>query len=106
MNYSGILVGAAVFLCIGAFHPLVIKMEYKWGRKCWWVFLVLGLLCAAGSLFLRSFLLSTIMGAVAFSSFWSIHEMLKQEQRVLKGWFPENPKRHNYYQAKRELKGF
>ena len=27
--------------------------------------------------------------------------MHHQEQRVVKGWFPENPKRHDYYEALR-----
>ena len=51
MNLTGILIGAATFLTIGVFHPLVIK---------------------AGSL-------------------WSILELVKQRQRVNKGWFPEGP---------------
>ena len=28
MNFEGILLGAGAFLCIGLFHPLVIKAEY------------------------------------------------------------------------------
>lgn len=28
MNITGILIGAAAFLCIGVFHPIVIKAEY------------------------------------------------------------------------------
>ena len=101
MNYNGIIIGAAVFVCIGIFHPLVIKMEYHLGKKTWWLFLVLGVACTGASLFIPSFIGSTIAGAVAFSSFWSIHEMFKQEKRVLKGWFPENPKRRDYYNKKR-----
>ena len=102
MNFNGIIIGAAVFACIGIFHPLVIRWEYRWGLSSWWIFLVIGLISLCLSLFLESFIASTIAGAVAFSSFWSIHEVFKQEQRVLKGWFPENPARHEYYQKKRE----
>lgn len=101
MNYNGIIVGAAVFLIIGIFHPAVIKMEYAWGRQSWWAFLVAGLASAAASLFIRDSIVSTILGGFAFSSFWSIHELFKQEKRVLKGWFPENPARHDYYEKKR-----
>ena len=32
---------------------------------------------------------------------WGIHEMFLQEKRVLRGWFPENPGRHDYYAARR-----
>jgi hypothetical protein len=31
--------------------------------------------------------------------------MFLQEKRVLKGWFPENPKRHAYYAQKRAQLG-
>ena len=37
MNFNGIIVGAATFLIIGLCHPLVIKMEYYWGKKSWWL---------------------------------------------------------------------
>ena len=43
MNFSGILVGAAVFVAIGIFHPLVIKLEYAVGKCGWWIFLIIGL---------------------------------------------------------------
>ena len=35
-----------------------------------------------------------------------IHEIIAQEKRVLKGWFPENPKRSEYYARKRKQMGF
>ena len=34
---------------------------------------------------------ATILGVVAFSSFWSILEVIHQRERVRKGWFPEGP---------------
>ncbi|MBR4228096.1 MAG: DUF4491 family protein [Bacteroidales bacterium] len=98
MNISGIIVGAAVFLSIGICHPAVIKMEYHFGKKSWWIWLVVGLLVAAASLFVPNQTVSTILGGFAFSCFWGILEMHHQERRVLKGWFPENPKRHEYYE--------
>ena len=101
MNWSGIIVGAAVFLSIGLCHPAVIKMEYYWGKKCWWVWLVVGLICCALSLLVKNQILSTIIGGFAFSCLWGIGEMFQQEKRVLKGWFPENPARHEYYESLR-----
>ena len=94
--------GAAVFLSIGICHPAVIKMEYYWGRNSWWVWLVAGLGFSAASLFIQSGIISTIVGGFAFSCLWGIHEMFLQEKRVLKGWFPENPARHAYYEKKRQ----
>lgn len=93
MNISGIIVGLATFLIIGIFHPIVIKAEYHIGKKCWWMFLLAGILFGALSLFIESMVWSTITGVTAFSCFWSIHELIEQEKRVDRGWFPANPKR-------------
>lgn len=91
MNFTGIIIGLATFLAIGLFHPLVIKAEYYLGSRCWWMFLVAGILFGAVSLWVENVILSTIFGVVAFSSFWSIHELVQQRERVRKGWFPEGP---------------
>ncbi|MBE6239098.1 MAG: DUF4491 family protein [Bacteroidales bacterium] len=91
MNFTGIIIGLATFLAIGLFHPLVIKAEYYLGSRCWWMFLVAGILFGAASLLVENIILSTILGVVAFSSFWSIHELVQQRERVRKGWFPEGP---------------
>ena len=105
MNLNGIIVGAAVFLIIGICHPIVIKMEYYWGKQSWWVLALAGLIFALASLFFTQPVWSTILGAAAFSCFWGIHEIIAQEKRVLKGWFPENPKRSEYYARKRKQMG-
>lgn len=105
MNLNGILVGAAVFLIIGICHPIVIKMEYHWGKKSWWVLLAAGLGFCALSLFIPNTVVSTIVGAAAFSCLWGIHEILAQEMRVLRDWFPENPARHDYYERRRRELG-
>lgn len=102
MNFSGIIIGAAVFLSIGVCHPLVIKMEYKWGLKSWWIWLAAGLVFSAISLIVPNDLLSIIIGGFAFCCFWGIGEMFMQEKRVLRGWFPENPARHEYYEERRK----
>lgn len=93
MNFTGIIIGVSAFLCIGIFHPIVIKAEYYFGTRCWWVFLLVSLVCITCSLFTEAIIASTILGVVAFSSLWSIHELFKQKKRVEKGWFPKNPKR-------------
>lgn len=106
MYFDGILVGAAVFIIIGICHPLVIKMEYHWGKGSWWVLFIIGLSFCILSLFLDNTVLSTISGAAAFSFFWGIRELFSQEKRVLRGWFPENPRRHEYYEKRRnEISG-
>lgn len=105
MNFTGIIIGAAVFLSIGICHPITIKLEYYFGRKGWWGFFIPGVICMVISLLLDKYIASTIVAAFAFSCFWGIHEVFQQEMRVLRGWFPENPKRHAYYERRRkELK--
>lgn len=91
MNFSGLLVGLATFLIIGFFHPIVIKAEYYLGTGCWWIFLIGGIAFASLSVAVGNFILSTILGVVAFSSFWSILELFQQRERVRKGWFPKGP---------------
>jgi hypothetical protein len=97
MNFTGIITGLATFLIIGIFHPIVIKAEYYFGTRCWWVFLLAGIIFGAVSLMISIPILSTIMGVTAFSSFWSILEVKEQRERVRKGWFPVGPghKRQN-----------
>jgi hypothetical protein len=93
MHFDGLLIGACTFLIIGLFHPLVIKMEYYWGTKLWWTWLLAGLIGLGLSLFVESVTLSAILGSFSFSAFWGIGELFAQEKRVKKGWFPRNPKR-------------
>ena len=92
-NLLGLVIGIATFLIIGLFHPVVIKAEYYWGTRCWWIFLLLGLGGVAGSLATDNVLVGALAGVFAFSSFWTIKELFEQQERVRKGWFPANPKR-------------
>ncbi len=89
MSFAGIIIGATTFCCIGVFHPIVIKAEYCFGAKCWWAFLLIGMGFVTGSLFVENMILSTCLGVIAFSCFWSITELFQQRKRVDKGWFPE-----------------
>ena len=91
MNFNGIIIGLATFLIIGLFHPIVIKVEYYFGTRVWWAFLVTGVALIALSMMAQSIILSTILGVTAFSSFWSILELIHQRERVKKGWFPKGP---------------
>ena len=97
-HLGGIIIGISTFLIIGIFHPIVVKAEYYWGTRCWWVFLFLGIIGIVGSLMIEDILISSLLGVFSFSSFWTIKEIFDQRKRVLKGWFPMNPKRKNEYQ--------
>lgn len=91
MNYYGLVVGLSTFLIIGFFHPLVIKAEYHWGVRSWVLFALSGVIFIVLSLLADDVTVSTVLGVVAFSSFWSILELFQQRERVRKGWFPKGP---------------
>ena len=93
LYFQGIIIGVATFLIIGLFHPLVIKGEYWFGVKCWWVFFVMGLAAVVGSLLVADVLWSTLLAVWGASSFWSIGELFEQRKRVERGWFPKREKR-------------
>ena len=91
MNFQGLIIGLAAFIIIGVFHPIVIKSEYYFGKNVWPIFLLVGLLLIALSIYINNITISSIIGITGFSSLWSIHEIFEQEERVKKGWFPHNP---------------
>lgn len=89
MEFGGILVGAVTFLLIGAFHPLVIKGEYHFGKKICWVFGVAGLAALVGSVLVDWVELSSILAVLGFTCLWSIKEVFEQMKRVERGWYPK-----------------
>ena len=93
MYFSGVFIGIVAFLCIGLFHPVVIKAEYYFSSKIWPVFAVLGIAFILAALFFENIVLSACMAVGGISFLWSIKELFEQEKRVEKGWFPKNPKR-------------
>ena len=97
MNFTGLIIAVTTFLVIGLFHPIVIKSEYHFGTRCWWVFALAGIVFIAVSLAVRNDILSPVLGVVGCSCLWSILELFQQRERVRKGWFPMNPKRKGNY---------
>lgn len=93
----GLIIGLGTFLVIGIFHPIVIKAEYHFGTRCWWWFLLAGLVAIGLTLAINNVLASALLGVTGFSCFWSILEVFQQQERVHKGWFPRNPKRSYYW---------
>lgn len=103
LYFQGVAIGATTFLVIGVFHPIVIKFEYYFGTKHWWLFLVAGIACIIGALLCSVLFWSALLAITGFSLLWSIIEIFEQKQRVEKGWFPMNPKRkHCYERGRRE----
>ena len=93
MYFTGIIIAASTFLAIGIWHPIVIKTEYYWGTCPWIIYLIVGLACIAGALFIENAIISSIVGVFGASALWGIGELFAQKRRVEKGWFPKNPNR-------------
>ena len=98
MHYEGIIIAVSTFFIIGLFHPIVIKTEYYTGTRFWWLFLISGLACLVAALFISDIMTSSLLGVTGASALWSIGELFEQRKRVLKGWFPKNPKRLKDYE--------
>lgn len=98
MYFTGITIAVSTFLIIGICHPIVIKTEYYFGTRPWWIFLIVGLLSIVSSVCISNPIASSLIGVVGASSLWSIGELFEQKHRVEKGWFPMNPKRKKEYE--------
>ena len=96
--FNGLIIAVCTFLIIGLFHPIVIKVEYYFGTRPWWIFLLAGIACVGTAIFIANVTLSAIIGVIGASCLWSIGEIFEQRQRVKKGWFPMNPKRKEEYE--------
>jgi hypothetical protein len=92
-NLTGLVIGLSTFLIIGIFHPIVIKGEYYFGVKCWWVFLLMGIAGIGATFMVTDVIASSLCGVFAFSSLWGIGELFQQRRRVEKGWFPRREKK-------------
>ena len=60
-HLGGIVIGICTFLIIGLFHPIVVKAEYYWGTRCWWIFLILGIAGIIGSILINDILISSLI---------------------------------------------
>ena len=91
LHFTGLVLAVGTFLIIGLFHPIVIKIEYHFGTRLWWVFLLAGIGAIVGAFFIENVLAASLLGVTGFSCLWSILELFEQRQRVRKGWFPKGP---------------
>lgn len=93
LNITGLIIGAGAFISIALGRYLTIKAEYHFSKKFWVVFLMVGLMLAGLSLVSSFFILSAILSILGFTFLWGIGEIIEQEKRVKKGWFPRKPGR-------------
>lgn len=100
MYFTGLIIAILTFLIIGVFHPVVIKTEYYFGTRPWWIFLITGVACIVISILVKNTVASALIGVLGATLLWSIGELFEQKKRVEKGWFPMNPKRKDQYKTK------
>lgn len=95
-----LLISTLIFFMIGISYPIVIKCEYYYGTKYWYIFLIIAIISLIISLFISNEIISCIIGGFAALNIWIIVELFEQPERVEKGYFPINPKRKNEYHRK------
>lgn len=95
INLSGLIVGGASFLIIIFGRWACIAGEYYLTKRIWIAFLIVGIVSLLSSLFIGQVILASVLSIFGLTLLWGIHEVIEQEERVRKGWFPLNPKRNN-----------
>ncbi|HCL03060.1 MAG TPA: DUF4491 domain-containing protein [Lachnoclostridium phytofermentans] len=93
MAYTGIIIGFISFIAIALYHPIVIKAEYYFTKNIWPVFAIFGIMMLILSVYATQVIVSAGLAVLGITNLWSIGELVHQEKRVEKGWFPKNPKR-------------
>ena len=85
VQFAGIIAGAVTVLSIGVLHVVVVKVERVLSARVWPLFAAIGLIMAAYSLVIKSFLGSMIVGLLGFLILWSSYELVLQRRRMEKG---------------------
>ena len=93
MQFTGVLLGIFTLLSIGLGHVWVIKVEYHIGAHVWSVPATIGAALVLASLWVDHVLLSAMLGIFGVTLTWGARELVKQEERVERGWFPRNPRK-------------
>jgi hypothetical protein len=91
LNLDGFIAGLATWATIWATRYACIKGEYHFRRAFRYIFLVAGLLSVVAALLVNNLVLSAILAIFGFANLWGIHEVIEQEERVNKGWYPRKP---------------
>ena len=91
IHFTGLSIAISTFLVIGLFHPIVIKVEYYFGVRLWWIFLLAGIAFIVGSMLTANVIVSSILGVLGASCLWSIGELFEQKQREEEGLVPYEP---------------
>jgi branched-subunit amino acid transport protein len=93
LNMDGLLAGLATWATIWGTRYACIKGEYYFKRTFRYVFLAFGVAGVLTALWIDNLVLSAICAIFGFANLWGIHEVIEQEERVNKGWYPRKPEK-------------
>ena len=82
LNFMSVLLAVCTFLIIGLFHPLVIKTEYYFGTRPWWLWLIGGLASIVGALFISDNFLSTLLAVLGATLLWGREGLVSHESEA------------------------
>ncbi|MFO7998392.1 MAG: DUF4491 family protein [Bacteroidales bacterium] len=93
LNLDGLIAGMFTWFSIWATRYACIRGEFHFRRMFRYVFLAVGIVAVLAALFVNNLVVSAILAIFGFANLWGIHEVIEQEERVNKGWFPRKPKK-------------
>lgn len=87
MNFFGLLVGFLTLILIGLGFVWVIFGERYFSYQWWPVVIVVGIVIIGTSLFIKSNILSALVGITGASFVWGATELKTQAVRSELGWY-------------------
>lgn len=93
MSFEGIAVGVGTLLFFSLSRWSCIVGEYYFTKRVWIVFLIFGVSAVLVALEVENLVISSLLSVLGFCYLWGIGEVIAQEKRVERGWYPRNPKR-------------
>ena len=82
LHFTGIIIAVSTFLIIGIFHPIVIKTEYYWGTRPWWLFFVGGILAVCLAITVENVIASSesseLLPCGLSANFWNRRNVWKK----------------------------
>lgn len=93
MSYEGLAIGIGTLALFALSRWSCVAGEYYFTKRIWVLFLIVGVAAIVGALFVSNLVLSSLLAVLGACYLWGIGEVIKQEKRVEKGWYPRNPKR-------------
>ena len=93
MQLAGLILGLFTLLSSALGHIWVVKVEYLVGAQVWPLAALLGIILIFSSLWVDDIIFSGMIGIFGFIVLYGARELVKQRERVEKGWFPRKPGR-------------